>query len=147
MGRTLAGLLLGFIAGVLAFVTAHELLSQWLLNNGYATRAPWPLGASELVAGLPQVAIDAGAAGLWGALFGLLLGNPPKGSMTVRGAVLGLAGPGVLGTLIAQPLIRGEPLLVTTEVAALWPALLLGAVFGAVAAWLYGFLTAGFRLP
>ena len=61
MGRTLLGVVLGFIAGVLAFVTAHELLSQCLLNNGYITRTPWPMDVSPLT-GFPQIATDAGIA-------------------------------------------------------------------------------------
>jgi hypothetical protein len=146
MGRTLAGVLLGFIAGVLAFASAHELLSQCLFNNGYTSRAPWPMEASPLT-NLPQIVTDAGVGGLWGALFALILGNPPKGAMTVRGAILGLFGPGFLGTLIALPLIRGEPVLVNNDVSSIWPVLLLGAVFGAVATWLYGFFTSGCRLP
>jgi hypothetical protein len=146
MGRILTGLLLGFIAGVLAFASVHELLSQWLLNNGYASRAPWPMDISPLT-GVPQIVNDAGIAGLWGALFALLLGNPPSGSMTVRGAILGLFGPAIVGTLIALPLLRNEPLLVNNDVHTIWPVLAVGAVFGAVTAWLYGFFTSGCRLP
>jgi hypothetical protein len=146
MGRTLTGLLLGFVAGVLAFASVHELLSQWLLAQGYAARAPWPMDVSPLT-GLPQIANDAAVAGLWGALFALILGNPPQGSMTVRGAILGLFGPAFLGTLIALPLIRNEPVLVTNDIHVIWPVLALGAAFGAVTAWLYGFFTSGCRLP
>ena len=146
MGRALAGLLLGFIAGALAFVTVHELLSQWLLNNGHASRVPWPMEISALT-GYPQIATDAGVAGLWGALFSLILGNPPHGSMTLRGALLGLIGPAVLGTLVVPPLMANAPLFFGNDVNLIWPVLSLGAAFGAATAWLYGFFTSGFRLP
>jgi hypothetical protein len=146
-GTSLKSLLLGFVAGVIAMVTVHELIALCLLNHGYATRVPWSMEPS-LLTGYPQIASDAVCGGLWGALFALLLGDPPRGSMTLRGAVLGLLGPALLGTLVAMPLIRGEPVqLVGSDFDTVWPVLVVGAGFGAAAAWLYGFLTSGCRLP
>jgi hypothetical protein len=97
--------------------------------------------------GYPQLASDVVWAGVWGAVFALILGTPPKGSMTLRGAILGLIGPALIGILIAIPLIRSEPLFFGNDVNLIWPVLVAAAGFGAAAAWLYGFLTAGCRLP
>lgn len=146
MGSLLKSVVLGFVAGVIAYLLVHEGISLWLLNNGYATRVPWSMDPS-LITGSPQIVVDAAWGGLWGAIFGLILGSVPKGSMTLRGAVLGLIGTAVIGTLIALPLIHGEQPFAAVDVNAIWPVLLVGAVFGAATAWLYGFLTSGCRLP
>ncbi len=146
MGSLLKSLVLGFVAGVIAYLLVHEGVSLWLLNNGYATRVPWSMEPS-LITGSPQIIADAAWGGLWGAIFGLILGSVPKGSMTVRGAILGLVGTAVVGTLVALPLVHGQHPFATVDVTTLWPVLVLGAVFGAATAWLYGFFTSGCRLP
>lgn len=139
-------LVLGFVAGAIALVSVHELIGLWLYNAGHATRVPWSTEPS-LLTGYPQIATDAVWGGVWGAVFALVLGNPPRGSMTLRGAILGLIGPAVLGTLVALPLIRSEPLFLGGDINQVWPVLLVGAGFGAATAWLYGFFNAGCRLP
>lgn len=146
MGSLIKSLLLGFIAGAIAYLLVHEGVSYWLLNNGYATRVPWSMEPS-LLSGSPQILVDAAWGGIWGAIFALILGRVPEGSMTVRGAVLGLVGPAIIGSFVALPLLRGEPLAISTDVATLWPVLLLGVVLGAATAWIYGFLSSGCRLP
>lgn len=146
MGNLFKSLVLGFVAGAIAYLLVHEAVGLWLLNNGYTTRVPWSTEPS-LITGSPQIVVDAAWGGLWGAIFGLILGGVPKGSMTLRGAVLGLIGTAVIGTLIALPLIRGEQPFATVDINAIWPVLVLGTVFGAATAWLYGFLTSGCRLP
>lgn len=145
MGSFFKALALGFVAGVIVFVTVHELVSLWLLNSGFATRVPWSMDQSAL-SGYPQGLVDALWGGVWGALFGLILGQPPKGSMTVRGALLGLVGPAVIGALVAVPLIHGAQPFLNADINAIWPVLLAGAAFGAAAAWLYGLFSYG-RLP
>jgi hypothetical protein len=146
VGTSLKSLLLGFVAGVIALVTVHELVNMWLLNQGYAARTPWSMELSPLT-GYPEIATNAACGGLWGVLFALILGNPPRGSMTLRGAILGLLGPALAGTLVALPMIRNEPVLLGNDINLIWPVLAAGAAFGAATAWLYGFLTSGCRLP
>ncbi len=145
-GVSFRNLLVGFIAGAIAMVTVHELITLWLLNAGYTSRVPWSTEPSALT-GYPQIATDAVFGGVWGAIFALILGNVPKGSMTVRGAILGLIGPALIGALVAIPLIRNEPPLYGSDINLIWPVLVAGAGFGAAAAWLYGFFTSGCRLP
>ena len=70
-----------------------------------------------------------------------------RGSMTIRGFFLGLVGPALIGVLVLVPLIRGETLFLNADLNSIWPVLVLGAGLGAATAWLYGFFTAGFRLP
>lgn len=146
MGSTLKSIVLGFIAGAIAMLTVHELVSQWLYDTQITTRVPWSMEPSTLT-GYPQIVSDAVLGGLWGALFALILGAVPRGSMTVRGALLGLLGPAILGALVVVPAIRNEPLFMGQDINLIWPVLLTGAAFGAAAAWLYGFLSSGCRLP
>lgn len=146
MGSVLKSLLLGFIAGAIAMVTVHELISQWLYIHEYTTRISWSMEPSTLT-GYPQIATDAVLGGVWGALFALILGAVPRGSMTLRGALLGLIGPGVLGALVLMPLVKGEPLFLNQDINLIWPFLVTATGFGAVTAWLYGFLSSRCRLP
>jgi hypothetical protein len=146
MGTFLKTVVLGYIAGAIAMLTAHELVSLWLYDAQLTTRAPWSMEISTLT-GYPQIATDTVLGGLWGILFALILGAVPRGSMTIRGALLGLIGPAFLGALVVVPMIRNEPLFLGQDINLIWPVLLTGAVFGSVTAWLYGFLSSGCRLP
>lgn len=145
-GTSVRNLLLGFVAGAIAIVTVHELIALWLADVGLAVPTPWSLETSA-VTGLPQIVNDLVWGGLWGVVFALILGNVPEGALTFRGAVLGLAIVALVGILVLVPLIRGEPLFLNADLDRIWPALVLGAGFGAATAWLYGFFTAGGRLP
>ena len=145
-GVSLKSLLLGFIAGAIAMATVHELASYWLTGAGYSTREAWSMEPSVLT-GYPQLATDAVFGGIWGAIFAILLGNPPRGSMTFKGILLGIIGPAVIGTLALVPFLKQEPLFLGHDFTLIWPVLVMGAAFGAGTAWLYGFLTSGCRLP
>lgn len=145
-GTSFKSLVLGIIAGAIAVVTAHELIVLWLNNSGLTTRVPWSMEPSAL-SGLPQIAVDAAWGGLWGAIFAIVLGGLPEGSMTLRGAVLGLFGPGILGGLIIVPLINGAQPFYGNDIEQIRQIVLPAIGFGSVTAWLYGFLTSGGRLP
>ena len=80
-------------------------------------------------------------------VFAAILGDVPQGSMTVRGAILGIVGPALIGVLVLVPLVRGQTLFLNANPDLIWPVLVLGAGFGAATAWLYGLFTAGGRLP
>lgn len=146
MGSFIKSLVLGFIAGAIAFVTVHEAICLWLLNHGYTTYVPWSMDPSRLM-GYPQIVSGAAWGGLWGAIFAIVLGSVPKGSMTLRGALLGLIGPAVVGTLVVLPLVHSEQPFMNQDINLIWPILVACAGFGAVTAWLYGFFTSGCRLP
>jgi hypothetical protein len=99
---------------------------------------------------LPQVPHVVNAAlwgGLWGGLFGLFLGSQPHGSMTLRGALLGILGPAVAGSFLLAPLIQGGAPFLGGDVGGIIALLCIFAGFGAATAWLYGFFHAGCRLP
>lgn len=145
-GPSFKGLVLGAIAGAIAYVTVHEAISLCLASNGYATRVPWSMEPS-LFTGYPQIASGAAWGALWGVIFAFILGSVPRGALTFRGALLGLIGTAVVGVLVLVPLIRSEPPFLDGNVDLIWPELVLGAGFGAVTAWLYGFFTSGLRLP
>ena len=80
--------MLGFLAGVIAAATVQEALSWFFVHyRGPAGEAePWSLRPMpsllipELV--LPGWLEARSTAGLWGALFGLILGRKPEGMMT-----------------------------------------------------------------
>ncbi|AHB47397.1 hypothetical protein W911_01705 [Hyphomicrobium nitrativorans NL23] len=145
-GTSFKNLLIGFVAGAIALVTVHELIALCLADAGHISRTPWSLETSGLT-GLPQIVTDVVWGGVWGMVFAAILGDVPQGSMTVRGAVLGIVGPALIGVLVLVPLVRGETLFLNADPDLIWPVLVLGAGFGAATAWLYGLFTAGGRLP
>jgi hypothetical protein len=147
--NVLKSLIWGFITGAIASVTVQEGIS-WLFVNYWTgwDAVPW---STERVPSLllpsidlPWVVGNTLTGGLWGALFGLILGWKPEGMMTIRGAILGLFGPGLISAFITMPYLAHRPSpLLDAEIV---PILCIAAGFGAVAAWLYGLFSWG-RLP
>lgn len=142
----------GFIAGVIAAATVQEAIS-WLFVHYWTgwDAEPWSLRPmpSLLIPSvvLPWMIGNGITAGLWGALFGLLLGWKPIGMMTIRGAILGLFGPALIGAFIVVPHLAGKPSpLLEGDVGQIVPILCMSAGFGAVTAWFYGLFSWG-RLP
>lgn len=146
-------IILGFIAGAIATVTVHELINLAILNAGVDfPRQPWSLdpvavrfGASSME--IPRLASDMIWGGVWGSVFAIILGSVPKGSMTLKGILLGLLGPALLGVFILVPIIKGDELFLGGNMTAIGSVLAILAGFGAATAWLYGFFTSGCRLP
>lgn len=135
---TVKSALLGFVAGVIAYATAHELISLWLFNAGYSARIPWSTEPS-IISGSPQIIVDAASAGLWGMIFALISYVTPRPSVAVlRGALFGLVGPALIGGLVVVPIMHGAPPFGGVDIHSIWPILLVGAGFGAATAWLYG---------
>lgn len=150
--NALKSIVVGFIAGVIAAVTAHEFIS-WLFVHYWTgwNAAPWSMEPvhSLIVPNLvlPWIAGNALTGGVWGALFGLILGWKPQGMMTIRGAILGLFGPGLISAFTVMPYLAHQPSpLLEGNTSVIVPILCISAGFGAVAAWLYGLFSFG-RLP
>lgn len=140
-------ILLGFIAGAIASLTVYELIS-WLFTNYWTgwDRIAWSTEPVDLT-GIPRVANDALVGGAWGALVGLILGSQPEGMLTIRGAILGLFIPALLGVLLAIPTIGGAyPVFYGGDVSRIVPVLAIWTGWGAITGWVYGLFQWG-RLP
>lgn len=151
-GTTFKSLVLGFIAGALATVTAHEIVKFLLFAYAGFPIAPWnldPVTTGPMAAyNIPQLASDAFWGGLWGIVFALLWGSVPKGPLTFKGALLGMLGPALIGVFILVPLLTGKfPPFFGGDPKMILSVLAITAGFGASTGWLYGFLTSGCRLP
>jgi len=142
----LKSVVLGFIAGAIATVAVQQLIDLYFMNTELFPPVPWTAQQPAL-SNVPPIAISAVLGGIWGAIFAVILGSVPKGSMTLRGAVLGIVGPALLGVFVAAPLLNGNELFLGGDVNLIWPVLVVTAVFGAITAWLYGFFSSGLRLP
>ncbi|MFA5949281.1 MAG: hypothetical protein WC807_03250 [Hyphomicrobium sp.] len=145
-GTSFKSLMLGFAAGVLATLTAHELIKMALVNAEVIQRVPWNMQPAAIT-GIPQIASDTLWGGVWGAIFALVLGDVPKGSMTLRGIILGILGPALVGVFLLVPILKGGPIFMGGDPRLIASVLLILAGYGATTAWLYGFFTAGCRLP
>jgi hypothetical protein len=150
--NALKSIVVGFIAGVIAAVTVQEFIS-WLFVHYWTgwNAEPWSMAPMRSLIvpdlELPWLAGSAITGGLWGALFGLILGWKPQGMMTIRGAILGLFGPGLISAFTVMPYLAHQPSpLLEGNVSVIVPILCISAGFGAVAAWLYGLFSFG-RLP
>jgi hypothetical protein len=134
-------LLMGFIAGAIAVVTAHEIINFILLKAGLFPRKPWSMQPSA-VTGVPQIVSDMFWGGLWGVLFALIYASIPGGSPALKGLIFGLVGPALIGVFILVPLItRRIPLFFGGDVKPIVSVLLILGGFGAAMGWLYGWLT------
>jgi hypothetical protein len=150
--NALKSLILGFVAGVIAAATVQEAIS-WLFVHYWTgwDAEPWSMRPMPSLL-VPQVVLpwligSAITAGLWGALFGLILGWKPEGMMTIRGAILGLFGPGLVGSFLAVPYLAHTPSpLLEGNVSQIVPILCIAAGFGVITAWFYGLFSWG-RLP
>lgn len=145
----LKSIILGFLAGAIATVTVHEIISAIFHNPNVWTgwpRPSWNMDPAEMT-GVPQILSDMFWGGLWGSLFGLILGSRPLGSMTIRGAILGLVGPALIGVFLVIPIFTQRfPVFFGGDSSKIIPVVVILAGFGAATAWLYGMFQYG-RLP
>jgi hypothetical protein len=153
-GTSLKSIIFGLIAGAIATVTIHELINYGLLQAGVFPRVPWSLDPVDVKVGsvvyaqIPRLVSDALWGGLWGVIFALVLGDAPRGSMTFKGALLGILGPALVGVFILFPMMTGRfPMFFGGDFGLVGSVLLILAGFGAATAWLYGFFSHGCRLP
>lgn len=108
--------LMGFIAGALAVITAHQAIVYILANYvGLlpATARAWNMGSGVAPWGVPQLLNNMFWGGLWGALFSLIHDKLPGGVMWLKGLIYGLIVV-VLSNWIFLPLIKGTVFGVTT---------------------------------
>ena len=137
----LKAILLGFLAGAIATLTVHEIIS-WIFTTGIWTgwgRHSWNMAPAAMT-GVPQIVSDTFWGGAWGALFPVIFGMYPKGPLTFKGMLFGIIGPALIGVLIAMPMLTQRwPLFLDGNSSLVIPVLCILAGFGAAVGWLYGF--------
>lgn len=141
-------MVLGFIAGAIATVTIHEIISAIFTNPSLWTgwdRVSWDLTPNDY--GVPKIFSAAFWGGLWGMLFPVVFGTLPTGPLTLKGILFGLIGPALIGVFLAVPLITQRfPVFMDGRAELVIPVLFILAGFGGFLGWLYGFF-AYKRLP
>ena len=137
----LKAILLGFLAGAIATLTVHEIIS-WIFTTGIWTgwgRHSWNMAPAAMT-GVPQIVSDTFWGGAWGALFPVIFGMYPKGPLTFKGMLFGIIGPALIGVFIAMPMLTQRwPLFLDGNSSLVIPVLCILAGFGAAVGWLYGF--------
>jgi hypothetical protein len=121
--------LVGFVAGVLAVASAHQIAVFVLgfagLSEGvvYSFRPTAPLG-------VPRIISQMFWGGLWGILFAVLLGRRPRRwPVALTGFLFGIAGPTLFGWTVLA-LLRGEPMFAAGAPARLATGILINGAFG-----------------
>jgi hypothetical protein len=139
---SLEALLFGFVAGAIAVVTVHEIISFILLRAGLFSRQPWNMQRSA-VTGVPQIVSDMFWGGVWGIVFALLYAFIPGTDPAIKGLIFGILGPAVIGVFILVPLITGRfPLFFGFDLKKIVSVLLILGGFGAAMGWLFGLFVA-----
>ena len=129
-------LLIGFIAGAIAVITAHEIINFVLLQAGLFPRVPWSMKPAVMTA-VPQIVSDMFWGGLWGSLFAAIHERIPGGSLPVKGLLFGLIGPALIGVFVLVPLLKGGSLFLGGDPKLILGVLLILGGFGAALGWLY----------
>ncbi|MEQ1578231.1 MAG: hypothetical protein ABL894_11320 [Hyphomicrobium sp.] len=128
-------LFMGFLAGAIAVVTAHEAINYVLLQQGLFPRVPWSMEPAA-VTGVPQIVSAMFWGGVWGSVFALAMGH--RNSL-LNGVLFGVLGPALLGVFIAVPLLTGRfPMFFGGDAKMIGSVMLILAGWGAATAWLYG---------
>lgn len=128
---------MGFLAGGMAVLTAHQLVVYGLFAIGLIDVEAW---STEPVGPLGVAAVLSNAfwGGIWGAVFALIAGRLPGASLWRKGLVFGLVFPLVIGAWIVVPLIKSEPFFAALSAPRLLAGVLVHAAYGAVLGAIYG---------
>ena len=130
-------IVIGFIAGAIAVVTAHEAINYVLLLQGLFPRKPWSMEPSALT-GVPQIVSDMFWGGAWGSVFALVM---DRRASLLNGVLFGVLGPALLGVFIAVPLLTGRfPMFFGGDAKLIGSVMLILAGWGAATAMFYGFM-------
>jgi len=127
---------MGFLAGAMAVLTAHQLVVYALSATGIITARPWsmhPVGPFDV----PALLNSAFWGGVWGAIFALIADRLPATKPWSKGLVFGLVFPLLIGAWILVPLIKSQPFLAGLSVPRLLAGVLIHAAYGVALGALY----------
>lgn len=82
-------IVLGFVAGAIAVITAHQLIVLGLTQAGLIKGTPWSMTPIPPF-GMPQILNGMFWGGLWGGLFALIHDRLPGGFAWLKGLIYGL---------------------------------------------------------
>jgi hypothetical protein len=100
-------IVLGFIAGAITVVIAHEGIIYLLGMAGYIPNRAWSMTPAIPPWGVPRLVNNIFWGALWGGLFGLIYSALPGGMSWLKGLIYGLLIV-VLSNWILLPLIKGR---------------------------------------
>lgn len=135
MSPSLRQAVIGFVAAVIAVLVAHQVMVLVLHLIGWIPNAPYSFRANAW--GVPVLINGMFWGGLWGVAFAFVAGKLPIEATWLKGVVLGLAGPLLIGNWIVLPLIRGQAMFAGFAGQRMLIGALIGAAFGAGWALIY----------
>lgn len=140
MATDLRSMGMGFLAGAIAVLTAHQLMVYALSATGLIATSAWslrPVGPFSV----PAVINSTFWGGIWGAVFAIATGRLPGTRLWVKGLVFGLVLPLLIGVWILVPLLKSQPFFAALSAPRLLAGVLIHAAYGVALGPLYGALT------
>jgi hypothetical protein len=138
--------LLGFLAGAIAVVIAHQVMVLLLYLIGQIPNPPYSFRGNQI--GVPLLINQMFWGGLWGVLYGFIVGSFPAAWPTwMNGLVFGLGVHSIIGNWVVVPLIRNLFVAVPQPLFSGWVPLrmligvLIGTAFGMGVAYVFAALT------
>jgi hypothetical protein len=138
-GTPAGKIVLGFLAGAAAVLVAHQIVVLVLYQFGLAMNPPYSFRPNG--SGVPTIVSQVFWGGVWGVLFGLVVGFLPSTWPTwLKGIVFGLGIHVVLGNWFVLALARGQPMFANFVPLRLLVGGLIGTCFGIGVAYIYPLL-------
>ncbi len=108
MTPTLRMAAFGFVAAAIAVLVAHQVMALALYLIGWVPNAPYSFRPNAF--GVPTILNSMFWGGLWGIAFAFVAPKIPISATWLKGIVLGLIGPLLIGGWIVMATIRGQAL-------------------------------------
>lgn len=106
MNPTLRTAMLGFVAAAISVLVAHQVMVLALHLIGWIPNAPYSMRPNAW--GVPVILNSMFWGGLWGIAFAFVAPKLPIPATWLKGIVLGLIGPLLIGDWIVLAAIRGQ---------------------------------------
>ena len=133
MTPTIRMAVLGFVAAAISVLVAHQVMVLALYLIGWVPNAPYSFRPNAW--GVPVILNSMFWGGLWGVAFAFAAPKIPIPATWLKGIVLGVVGPVVIGNWIVMATIRGQPLFAGFAPQRMLIGVLIGGAFGL--GWIY----------
>jgi hypothetical protein len=135
MNNTVKRVSIGWIAGFVATLTAHQIMIAILAQAGVIATTAWRMAPVPPL-GVPSVVSLAFWGGVWGIAFAFLAPRFPRGrTFWLAALIFGALGPSLVAWFVAAPL-KGQPMAAGFQPAAMLVSLVVNGAWGLATGWI-----------